>query len=120
MRNRIARLVAVVIAAVLSLLAAPGTEAIALAPAESPSTYVYDSQHHPVLVPGVVSERGPPATHHQAATSFVGLLKVRLTLRVWWFRPLSSASRWSQTRPVSSFRGRAAGVGGGRSGLLHG
>ena len=44
-----------------------------------------------------------------------GLLKVRLTLRVWWFRPLSSASRWSQTRPVSSFQGRAAGVGGGRS-----
>ncbi|WP_230955690.1 helix-turn-helix domain-containing protein, partial [Micrococcus luteus] len=42
----------------------------------------------------------------------VGLLKVRLTLRVWWFRPLSSASRWSQTRPVSSFQGRAAGVGG--------
>lgn len=63
MRNRIGSLVAAVIAAVLTLLAAPVTEAIALAPAESPSTYIYDSQHHPAPVTGVVSERGPPATH---------------------------------------------------------
>ncbi len=60
------------------------------------------------------------APHHRFRVFIVahpqtGLLKVRLTLRVWWFRPLSSASRWSQTRPVSSFQGRAAGVGGGRS-----
>lgn len=73
MRNRIGRLVAAVIAAVLTLLAAPVTEAIALAPAESPSTYVYDSHGHPALVTGVFSERSPPATHDSTTTDDGGL-----------------------------------------------
>jgi hypothetical protein len=61
-RNWIGRLLAAVIAAVLALLAAPATEAIALAPVQSPSTYVYASHHHHALVTGVVTERGPPET----------------------------------------------------------
>lgn len=73
MPNRIGRLVAAVIAAVLTLLAAPVTESVALAPADSPSTYVYDSHHHPALVTGVVTERGPPATHDSTATDDDGL-----------------------------------------------
>lgn len=56
-----------------------------------------------------------PETQETYLKREMGLLKVRLTFRVWWFRPLSSASRWSQTRPVSFCRGRAGGVGGGRS-----
>ena len=36
---------------------------------------------------------------HQSDVEGEGLLKVQLTLRVWWFRPLSSASRSSQARP---------------------
>jgi uncharacterized membrane protein YoaK (UPF0700 family) len=48
-RNRIGRLMAAVIAAVLTLLAAPVAEAIAFVPAESPSTYVYASHHHLAL-----------------------------------------------------------------------
>jgi hypothetical protein len=66
--NRIGRLVAAVIAAVLTLLAAPVTEAIAIAPAESLSTYACDGHHHPALVTGVVTERGPPAVHRLLTT----------------------------------------------------
>lgn len=73
MRNRIGRLVAAVIAAVLTLLAAPVVEAIALAPADSHSTYVYDNHHHPALVTGVVTERGPSATHDSTTTDDGGL-----------------------------------------------
>ncbi len=68
MHNRIGRLVAAVIAAVLTLLAAPVTEAIAIAPAESLSTYACDGHHHPALVTGVVTERGPPAVHRLLTT----------------------------------------------------
>lgn len=68
MRNSIGRLVAAVIAAVLTLLAAPVAEAFAFAPAESPSFYVYAGHHHPALVTGVVTERGPPATHDTTTT----------------------------------------------------
>ena len=67
-RNRIGRLVAAAIVALLTLLAAPATEAIAFAPAESLSTYAYDAHHHPVLVTGVVTERGPPVVHHLLTT----------------------------------------------------
>ena len=43
-----------------------------------------------------------------------GLLKVWLTLPVWWFRPRVRASRWSQTRSGWSCPGPAVGVDGGR------
>ncbi|MGL4297725.1 MAG: hypothetical protein ACRCW4_01475 [Candidatus Neomicrothrix subdominans] len=59
---------AAVIAAVLALLAAPTIEAIAVASAESLSTYAYDCHHHPALVTGVFTERGPPAVHHLLTT----------------------------------------------------
>lgn len=68
MRNWIGRLVAAVIAAVLALLAAPVTESTALAPAQSLSTYVYVNHHHPALVNGVVTERGPPETSDHVST----------------------------------------------------
>lgn len=62
---------AAVIAAVLTLLAAPFTEAIAVAPAEPLSTYAYAGHHHPALVTGVVTERRPPV-HHVLTTHDAG------------------------------------------------
>ncbi|WP_203337830.1 hypothetical protein [Nocardioides limicola] len=73
MRNWIGRLVAAVIATVLTLLAAPTTEAIALAPAESPWTYVYASHHRTALATGAATECGPPATHDCATNDADGL-----------------------------------------------
>lgn len=64
MRSKIGRMLAAVIAAVLTLLAAPATQALAVAPAESLSTSAYDCHHHPSPVTGVFTERGPPAVHH--------------------------------------------------------
>lgn len=70
MRNRIGRRVAAAIAAVLTLLTVPVTGAIAVAPAESLSTYAYDGQYHPALMTGFVTERGSPAVHLVLTTHY--------------------------------------------------
>lgn len=71
MGNWIGRLVAAVVAAVLSLLFAPVAEASSLTSAELPLIYVYDIHHPRALVAGEVPERGPPVVHDSNSTDSV-------------------------------------------------
>ncbi len=64
--------------------------------------------------PAVAAEATDQVLNQNCEFGVMGLLKVWLTLRVWWFRPRVRASRWSQTRSGWSCPGLAAGVDGGR------